>query len=914
MQAAQAAISTSARPAHLAPRAANTGTAAYNTFGLTREVFGYAYAGSLGDPNVGYPSWNFDLLSTVAFFSIGVNYDGVLVADSDWTVWDSSTLTALVTTAHQHGVKVVPTLVPRWRDQVDFCDTMYNGLTTVQQIVNQVKLKGVDGVNIDYEGSNYTCTATAPGFASPIASQTLFTQFVANMRAGLDNYKKGLYLSVASYSGSASANDGFFNIPDLNQYVDSFFVMAYDMDYANQGQPPLQNCSSFCMAPVSPLANYYWNDSISMAQYSADVGPGKVILGQPYYGRVSCVAGPAAHAIATGSVGTPTYLDAAAAISSPDIRPGTYSINRDTSDPGGVDRWDAWYDNAIGCWREMYWSDVITLSNRYDLINQNNLRGAGIWTLQYGGSASELWNAIQSHFVACMNTTLTPNAAPPQLSGTAVQFTAATTACVNPRYQFWMLPPGGSWRIVQPYSTTATYNWNSASYPPGTYRFSVWARDMNSRGPYGSAPNTYDSVGAMDYQLTTAPCTSMTASAAPPSGVIGTTVTISGAATSCPNPSYEFWMQAPGGSWSVIQGYSTNANFVWKTNATAAGTYRFAVWARDASSLGTGGSAPNTYDAASGLPYTLGQPNCSAVSAPANPADTASRGTPVSITAAATGCPTPLYEVWLLPPSGGWTLMQGYSSNPTFSWNTTGLAIGSYRFSFWARDAASPNSYDSLSAFQYSLTTAPCTAMSATPNPASTATIGTTVTITGAATGCPNPSYEFWMLAPGGGWTLAQGYSSNATFTWDTTGKAAGTYRFSVWARDASSSGTSGSAPNSYDSLSAFTYALTSTPCTALSASQNPGSTTTVGTTVTITGAATGCPNALYEFWILAPGGSWTLVKAYSSSATFTWTTTGMAAGTYRFSVWARDVSSSGTSGSPPYTYDSVSGFTYTLT
>src|SRR5258708_3562797 len=30
---------------------------------LFREVFGFAFASSLGDPTIGYPSWNFSLLS-----------------------------------------------------------------------------------------------------------------------------------------------------------------------------------------------------------------------------------------------------------------------------------------------------------------------------------------------------------------------------------------------------------------------------------------------------------------------------------------------------------------------------------------------------------------------------------------------------------------------------------------------------------------------------------------------------------------------------------------------------------------------------------------------------------------------------------------------------------------------------------
>jgi hypothetical protein len=86
-----------------------------------------------------------------------------------------------------------------------------------------------------------------------------------------------------------------------------------------------------------------------------------------------------------------------------------------------------------------------------------------------------------------------------------------------------------------------------------------------------------------------------------------------------------------------------------------------------------------------------------------------------------------------------------------------------------------------------------------------------------------------------------------------------------------------------------------------------------VGTTVTITGAATGCPNPRYEFFVLPPGGSWTLLQGYSASPILTWSTGGRAAGSYRFSVWARDAGSAGVSGSPPYTYDSFSAFLYSL-
>jgi spore germination protein YaaH len=795
------------------PLQSSTATAAApNT--LRHEVFGFAYSGSLGDPTVGYPSWNFDDLSTVAFFAIHVQYDGQLVGDSNFAVWDSSVLTGLVNTAHAHGTKVVVTIVGP-SNPIDQCDALYNGKRqTIPQLIQEVTRKGVDGVNIDYEGQLTQCQNIIDPTLNA-TNQSLTTNFARDMRAGLDAVRPGYYLSIDTYSGSAAGNDGRFNIGDLNQYVDSFFVMTYDMDYANQPYPPL-NCSSFCLAPVSPLANYYWNDTTSMTQYSALVGPGKTILGQPYYGTVACVASPADHATATSSPVTATYLDAASVASSPDVQQGTFVIHRDGTDPNGLDRWDSWYDNKVGCWREMYWSDTVTLGVRYNLVNQMNLRGVGFWTLNYAGGSGELWSALATYFKSC--SAMSASAAPPSTAGagTPVSITGSATGCSNPLYEFWILPPGGPWVLAQAYSSSPTLNWTTTGKPAGSYRFSVWARDAHSQGTSGTSPNMYDAFSAFQYTLTISPCTAMSASASPASTAsVGAAVSITASASGCPNPLYEFWLLPPGGPWVLAQAYSSSPTFNWTTSGKATGSYRFSVWARDANSPGTSGTSPNTYDAFSAFQYTLTITPCSAMSASAAPPSTAGVGTPVSITGSATGCPNPLYEFWILPPGGPWILAQAYSSSPTFNWTTSVQPAGSYRFSVWARDTSSPgtsgtspNTYDAFSAFQYVLTISPCSAMSASASPPSTATAGTPVSITASATGCSNPLYEFWLLPPGGPWVLAQAYSSSPTFNWTTTGQPAGSYRFSVWARDASSPGTSGTSPNKYDAFSAFQYTL----------------------------------------------------------------------------------------------------------
>jgi spore germination protein YaaH len=387
-----AGLSSSAQPAPVVATQALVPRTSVSGSGPTHEVFGFATAGSLGDPTIGYPSWNFDLLSTVAFFAIHVRYDGQVVEDSNFSVWDSSVLTGLVNTAHAHGVKVVVTIVGP-SNPSDLCDALYNRATTISQIVNQVTLKGVDGVNIDYEGQLQTCKNNNPALNQ--SNQSMITALAHDMRTALAAAGAGNYLSIDTYSGSAAGNDGFFNIPDLANYVDSFFIMAYDMDYYGW---KLAGCSRYCMNPVSPLSTYPYNDTTSVTQYSAVAGPGKVILGLPYYGRVACVASPVNHAYPTRAMSAATYAEAASVAQSPDVKPGTFRVHRDSTDPAGLERWDSWYDLSLGCWREMYWDDTTSLATRYNLVNRSNIRGVGFWTLNYGGGAPELWDLLSAYF------------------------------------------------------------------------------------------------------------------------------------------------------------------------------------------------------------------------------------------------------------------------------------------------------------------------------------------------------------------------------------------------------------------------------------------------------------------------------------------------------------------------------------
>jgi Glycosyl hydrolases family 18 len=245
---------------------------------------------------------------------------------------------------------------------------------------------GIDGININYEGAITTC-------ANGQTNRSQLTAFVSSLRAAMP---AGKYLAIDTFTGSAEDNQEFFDITGLAPYIDSFFVMAYDMDYANATELPL-SCSSYCFNPISPLNTYRFNVTSSMAQYTALVPASKVILGQPYYGRRGCVtAGQVAHQypIPGTNFVTTTYIYASTII----YQSGVFSAGSHRDPGDGISEWDTWWDTDFGCIREQYYDDVQSLGAKYDLVNRDNLGGVGLFTLDYGGGSPELWSTLSTYF------------------------------------------------------------------------------------------------------------------------------------------------------------------------------------------------------------------------------------------------------------------------------------------------------------------------------------------------------------------------------------------------------------------------------------------------------------------------------------------------------------------------------------
>jgi hypothetical protein len=100
---------------------------------------------------------------------------------------------------------------------------------------------------------------------------------------------------------------------------------------------------------------------------------------------------------------------------------------------------------------------------------------------------------------ACSSVTV--SAVPPRtaMSGTPITITAIAAGCPTPRFEFWMRPAAQQdWQLVQSYSASAVYSWDTLGVSAGIVYVAVRARD-SSQG------EAYDAFAIIGYSVTTKP-------------------------------------------------------------------------------------------------------------------------------------------------------------------------------------------------------------------------------------------------------------------------------------------------------------------------------------------------------------------------------------------------------------------------
>ncbi len=434
---------------------------AYNSSGLQKEVFAYAPYWALSSES----SWNYRELSTVAYFGIPVNWDGTLdTNNSGWTGLQSVAFADMVKRAHSAGDRVLLVLKGTGTAAINDVVTVPSETQAViSATINILASKGLDGVNVDFEGNT---DPTYPNIQSGL------TNFMTQMSAQVHTWRANTFVTIASYSGSASWTGGLMRIDALAPVVDAFFIMAYDMSFSNMpGQA----------GPNAPLNGWTYNDTLSINQYLTQAPASKIILGVPWYGYQFNTNSNAAYAAASR----------ADAVSYGGV------MNQLACAPGMQQAWDSnaqspyavWFSPSSGdpcgdnrgSWQELYYDSVQSLGIKYDLINRSGIRGVGIWALGYDGGRSEVWDELNTYF-SCP---VTVTAAAPTNTTIGVTLSAGTCSV--------------AWFEVQQYDDTMSTGWypiKAAVAAPGAgqataqgfpgYTYEIRARAHSTAGTVGA--------------------------------------------------------------------------------------------------------------------------------------------------------------------------------------------------------------------------------------------------------------------------------------------------------------------------------------------------------------------------------------------------------------------------------------------
>ncbi len=318
---------------------------------------------------------DFNVLTTFSYFGVPVNYDGTLDrTDHGYTVFQSKKATDVFRKAHSHGTRVVLTLTAMDNDTLDaFLTHPEAQQTTIDEAVSEVKNRGIDGINVDFE---YTGDAGT-------AERAAFTSFIKKLTAKMHQEVPASKVTISVYA-SAASSPKIANISEVANASDGIFMMAYDFAVAN----------SETAMPTAPLygkkqGKYSYDVSTAVDDFLAVMPANKLILGVPYYGYNYMVSKPGVNVPTLPPLGTAQTIEYAT-----ENVQASKSGWDDVSEVG----WKAYYDEDSGAWRVLFQDDAKSLGKKYDFAIDKNLGGVGIWALGFDNGRSDLWAVLESKF------------------------------------------------------------------------------------------------------------------------------------------------------------------------------------------------------------------------------------------------------------------------------------------------------------------------------------------------------------------------------------------------------------------------------------------------------------------------------------------------------------------------------------
>ena len=334
---------------------------------LNKVVFGWHPYWSNGYE----ANYRWDLLSDFVYFSYEINAStGNAVTTHDWLT------TSSVTTAQNNGARI-HLCATLFSDHSTFLGSSTAKQTFINNIIDLLKQRNANGVNIDFEAVSSSLKDQLTAFLIDLANQV----------------HQEIPGAIVSIDLPAVDWGGVFDVAALKDYIDWFFIMGYDYYWSG----------SSTAGPVGPMfdltSSYDYNQSKSITYYlSKGVPANQLALGVPYYGREWPVDDPAVPASTTGSGVSMLYKTVR-------NNPSTYFSKQ--WEPKSFTPYYVYYDNTNSTWRQCFIDDDRSLRYRYDLVNRRGLLGIGIWALGYDDGYAELWQAIEDKLTSCAVTPCT---------------------------------------------------------------------------------------------------------------------------------------------------------------------------------------------------------------------------------------------------------------------------------------------------------------------------------------------------------------------------------------------------------------------------------------------------------------------------------------------------------------------------
>ncbi|MFH1648658.1 MAG: glycosyl hydrolase family 18 protein [Patescibacteria group bacterium] len=331
-----------------------------------------------------------DKLTHIAYFGLYLNPDGSFMettlgeddsiitepAKNNWE--NNDELSKLIRKASRRDIRFALTVIAHIDEDIDaFLDCRSCWDTLLNNLRTELDKKDITDVNLNFEYAGFT----------EEDKQEKFVELTKFLNEELDKTYEDSFLVVSAFADSIEEKRVSSKLEKLGKAADAIFIMGYDF----------HRPQSDSVGPVAPIEGPGFNITQMLKEHLSKVPPNKVILGVPYYGYNWIVEDDSEYA---------------KRIDGSDLNGFSQSQSYETVletiievDP--ILKWNeegkapyfTYVSPETASLRTAYYENADSLAVKYDLINQNNLAGVGIWALGYDGGYTELWDLLYEKFI-----------------------------------------------------------------------------------------------------------------------------------------------------------------------------------------------------------------------------------------------------------------------------------------------------------------------------------------------------------------------------------------------------------------------------------------------------------------------------------------------------------------------------------